>query len=91
MKLVISKALEDESLGKEQRVRLKGLTAHDIWALDSFSRGKKRENRINEMNPASKVMAQSLIEAGILEKKGEQVVPTKLGKEILEAANSISI
>jgi len=72
------------------RAELQGLTAHDIWALDSFASGLKQTAAMN--NP-QRVAARTLLDAGLLVLKGSgeqrEVEITPLGKKLLEAARAL--
>lgn len=86
--LVLSLMKNKESLLKLQRDEIKGLTANEIWALQTF-RDSPDKCKFSEMRGASKVMAKVLLEAGMLENKGDHVALAPLGHEVLEAANRI--
>lgn len=75
-------------LSKIQRKEVLGLTAHDIWALESFVKDPKKTVVAN-LPTASKVAAKSFSEMGILEISEGKIVITKLGKELLETAEKI--
>jgi hypothetical protein len=92
--LVLHELEKQGRLSTFSRLELEGLTAHDIWALQSFESGTI-PIQVDLMKPAQRVAARTLVDLGILSLVGEgpqrHVEIAPLGFKILEAAKSISL
>ena len=90
VELVLDRLESKAQLPVTARAELSGLTSHDIWALSSFQKGA---TNILAMSPAQKVAVKTLAELGLLSIETlddkRQVRVTKLGEQLLEAADSI--
>lgn len=89
MEMVISKVEETHQLSLAQQKELQGLSAHDIWALETFSVSQSKSIISDKMPPASKVIAKTFLDAGILIRDGNKLKLTSLGDDILKRAKEI--
>jgi hypothetical protein len=92
IELVLDHLEQEAQLSQSARVELSGLTSHDIWALDDFA-SKRITTKVADMKPAQRVAARALTDHGLLTIAGDgesrAVVLTPLGRQILDAANSL--
>lgn len=92
VELLIAEVEEKKRLPVGAREELAGLEATQIWALNDFASGKI-SNEVEKMNPGQKVMARTLIDLKLLSLSGEavgrKVIPTQLGRDLIEAAKSL--
>ncbi|GBE08071.1 hypothetical protein BMS3Abin11_01188 [bacterium BMS3Abin11] len=92
---VLLKKLEVENnISSTQIKKLRGLTGHDLWALDAFIKQKNDSFKyIENFSATRKAMVYSFIEMGLLEVvgkgKGRYVEPTELSADIVKAANDL--
>jgi hypothetical protein len=86
--------LSELNLPTIARKELDGLSAHDIWALDSFERAQITKET-KQMNASQRVAARMLIDFKLMNVTGEgpnqQVDITPSGKALLEAARKLPI
>lgn len=82
IKLIMEKAEKNNIINSFQRKELEGLTAHDIWALESF------KNK-GTLGVASKVAAVSFLELGLIYKEESCYNLTDKGQQLLDIAESI--
>jgi hypothetical protein len=84
--------LDEMPLSPVARKELSGLSAHDIWALESVESGTTT-NVISKMNAAQRVAARMLVDFQLLTIAGEgsteRVDVTPLGRQLLDAAKLI--
>ena len=71
VELVLQQLEQQGQLPIGARSELQGLSAHDIWALDSFAE-KKVPLKPALMNNMQRVAARTLVDAGLLTLKGER-------------------
>lgn len=92
LELVLDRLDKDGQLPFGSRKELAGLTAHDIWALETFA-DEKRNEPVDKMKPAQRVAVRTLCDAKLLAFTGDganrKVIATALGKQILTAANEL--
>jgi hypothetical protein len=92
VELILEKLTEQVRLSPNQRMDLAGLSAHDIWALESFAKATIK-TRIVEMTTPQRVAARTLVDLKLLDIVGEGldrgVKVTPLGENLISAAKSI--
>ena len=92
LELVLDRLDKDGQLPFGSRKELSGLTAHDIWALETFA-DEKRNESVDKLKPAQRVAVRTLCDAKLLALTGDganrKVITTALGKQILTAANEL--
>lgn len=92
LELVLDRLDKGGQLPFGSRKELAGLTAHDIWALETFIDENKNEP-VDKMKPAQRVAVRTLCDAKLLALTGDganrKVIATALGKQILTAANEL--
>jgi hypothetical protein len=92
IELVLFKLEQETPLSAVTRAELSGLSAHDIWALDSFAK-EPINTPIENLTAAQRVAGRTLVDLNLLTIVGEgqhrTLVVTKLGRQILDAANSL--
>jgi hypothetical protein len=92
VELVLEKLEQQAPQASGSRTELSGLSSHDIWALDTFA-NQKISLIVDQMNPAQRVAARTLADFKLLtiisEGTNRRVELTSLGRQILQAANSI--
>ena len=92
---IILKKLESEyDVPKTQIKKLKGLTGHDLWALEAFILQPDDSFKyIKNFSPQRKAIIYSFNEMGLVEILGEgnnrYVKPTNLASEVMAAANTL--
>lgn len=86
---VIEKFESTVTLSPSQRKELEYLTSSDIWALSSLNVNSGDYTKIDTMPLGAKVAAKSLLEIGLVEIVGQQVIVTRKGKELLNIAENI--
>jgi hypothetical protein len=86
--------LAEMPLPSNLRDELSGLSAHDIWALDSFARGEIDTSVVN-LKPAQRVAARMLVDFKLVSITGEgldkKVAVTERGIQLLTAARSLPL
>lgn len=87
MEIVIEEAVNQIALNKTQREELEYLSAHDIWALEAFT---KQDQKFVDMNLALKVAAKSFVEMGLVEIKDGKAKLSEKGNQLLAIANTVS-
>jgi hypothetical protein len=70
VELVLDSLERKGQLPVGSRAELSGLSAHDIWALDSFANGRIT-TLVAQLNPAQRVAARALRDAGLLTLTGD--------------------
>jgi len=92
IELVLEELNKEGKLPFGSRKELTGLTAHDIWALDTFANAAM-PLLVNTLKVPQRVAARTLYEAGLLLVEGNaenrKVIVTPLGREILSAAGKL--
>lgn len=92
VELILDQLEKQGQLSFGSRSELSGLTSHDIWALEDFSRNKIT-TIVSKMSLAQKVAARSLMDVNLLEiinaDSEKQVKITQLGSQILEVAKTL--
>ena len=94
IKLTLKRLEEDYGVSKVQVKKLRGLTGHDLWALQAFLAPPDDSFKfVDKFTPQRKAIIFSFNEMGlveILEQDGRKYVkPTKLAREVLDAANKL--
>ncbi len=89
--LILRELEREQQLPFGSRSELAGLTAHDIWALDSFA--DKAMPPGTDLTPAQRVAARTLRDVGLITIEGEgaarKVALTELGQEVLRIAKGL--
>ena len=93
-KIILKKLEVEQNLSSTQIKKLRGLTGHDLWALNAFINPQDDSYKyVNRFNPTRKAIVFSFLEMGLLEISGEKedriVRPTKLASEVIDAANKL--
>jgi hypothetical protein len=86
MKIVVGALEKEVRLTSTDKKEIGNLSAHDIWALDTFNIQPIKKY---QMGLAQKVIAKTFLEIGLIDFKQDDVVVTQKGKAILEVANKI--
>ena len=90
IELILDRLEKEGQLPFGSRSELAGLTAHDIWALESFSNGQISPV-VEKLNTAQRVAVRTLCDAKLLAITGEgvdrKVVATTFGEQTLRAAS----
>ena len=86
--------LAEMALPPRLRDELSGLSAHDIWALDSFA-GGEIETSVVKLKAAQRVAARMIVDFKLLSITGEgsdkKVAVTERGRQLLTAAKSLPL
>ncbi|MCH8622751.1 hypothetical protein [Undibacterium sp. TS12] len=95
-KIILKRLEVEQGISSTQIKKLRGLTGHDLWALNSFIMAQDPSYKyVHKFNPARKAMVFSFVEMGLLEISGEgenrRVKETSLATEVLNAANNLML
>ena len=88
IELILEKMEREGQISSPGRAELTRLESYDIWALDTFA---KSPVGIQQLNPAQRVAARTLIDRGLLSVADQKLVVTGLGMRLLNAATAISL
>ena len=93
-RVILKKLKTDNNVSNTQVKRLRGLTGHDLWALDAFiKQPNETYKQIDQFSATRKAMVFSFVEMGLLEiavdEVGRYVKPTQLTEDVIEAANNL--
>ncbi|MBM9605937.1 hypothetical protein [Desulfopila inferna] len=93
-KVIIKNLKEEHKVSSTQIKNLRGLTGHDLWALQAFMEQSNDQYKyVKQFNPQKKAMVFSFVEMGLLEIVGtgenRSVQPTELASEVIEAASDL--
>lgn len=89
------KRLEREyGVPKTQIAKLRGLSGHDLWALEAFVKAPNETYKyLKHFNAQRRAIVHSFLEMGLLKVVGKgddrKVEPTKLADQVIEAANRL--
>ena len=93
-KIVLKNLEAGNKVSSTQVKKLRGLTGHDLWALDAFIKQTDDNYKyVTKFSPTRKAMVFSFVEMGLLEISGRGenriVKPTNLASEVIEIANGL--
>ena len=92
IELVLDELNKEGKLPFGSRKELSGLSAHDIWALDTFANAPP-PILVSRLKVPQRVAARTLSEASLFTVEGDgenrKVIVTSLGRDILSAAGKL--